>query len=80
MRDQTPGRAPNFTGACIVMFGVNLGWILLLFFALYGLAAAVFICLAVNHWMNWLETRRRLAERRYDTIRPDTGSSGGNHC
>lgn len=59
------GRAPNFTGACIVMFGVNLGWVLLLFFALYGLVAAVFICLVVNHWLNWMDYRRQLAERKY---------------
>ena len=52
------GSAPNFTGACIVMFGVNLGWVLLLFFAVYGLAAAVFLLLVVNHWVNWLEQRR----------------------
>lgn len=59
MEQHKLGRAPNYTGACIVMFGVNLGWVLLLLFALYGLAAAVFICLVVNHWMNWLEHRRR---------------------
>ncbi len=59
MEQHKLGRAPNYTGACIVMFGVNLGWVLLLLFAIYGLAAAVFICLVVNHWMNWLEHRRR---------------------
>ncbi len=59
MEQHKLGRAPNYTGACIVMFGVNLGWVLLLLFALYGLAVAVFICLVVNHWMNWLEHRRR---------------------
>lgn len=52
------GSAPNFTGACIVMFGVNLGWVLLFFFAVYGLVAAVFLLLVVNHWVNWLEQRR----------------------
>lgn len=56
------GRAPNYTGACIVMFGVNLGWFLMLLFAVYGLFAAVFICLVVNHWLNWLELRRRATE------------------
>jgi hypothetical protein len=53
------GRAPNFTAACIVMFGVNLGWILLLLFAVYGLVAAVFLGLVINHWLNWLDHRRR---------------------
>lgn len=53
------GSAPNFTGACIAMFGVNLAWMLLFLFAVYGLVAAVFIALVLNHWMNWLEHRRR---------------------
>lgn len=61
MDGHKPGSAPNFTGACIVMFGVNLGWVLFLFFAVYGLGAAVFVGLVVNHWLDWLEHRRRLA-------------------
>lgn len=80
MRDPTPGRAPNFTGACIVMFGVNLGWVLLLFFAIYGLAAAVFLCLVVNHWLNWLETRRRTAEQAFGRMTQESaGSRPGDH-
>jgi hypothetical protein len=65
MENHKLGRAPNYTNACIVMFGVNLGWLLLLLFAVYGLFAAVFICLSVNHWLNWLEMRRRAAEEAY---------------
>ncbi len=57
------GRAPNFTGACIVMFGVNLAWVMLFLFAVYGLVAAVFIALVVNHWLNWLDHRRRQSHR-----------------
>ncbi len=57
------GRAPNFTGACIVMFGVNLAWVLLFLFAVYGLIAAVFVCLVLNHWLNWLEHRRKQISR-----------------
>jgi hypothetical protein len=68
MDNHKPGRAPNFTGACIVMFGVNLAWVLLLLFAIYGLVAAVFVGLVVNHWLNWLEHRRQLADRRYATV------------
>lgn len=66
------GRAPNFTGACIVMFGVNLGWILLLLFAVYGLAAAIFLGLVVNHWVSWLEHRKQLADQRYGDVSGDT--------
>lgn len=62
------GSAPNFTGACIVMFGVNLAWILLFLFAIYGLVAAVFVGLVVNHWVNWVEHRKRLAEKQFATI------------
>lgn len=62
------GSAPNFTGACIVMFGVNLAWILLFLFAIYGLVAAVFVGLVVNHWVNWVEHRKRLAEEQFATI------------
>lgn len=62
MEGRQLGRAPNFTVACIVMFGVNLGWIMALLFALYGLVAVVFTGLVVNHWINWVEHRRRLAD------------------
>ena len=65
MEQQKIGRAPNYTGACIVMFGVNLAWVLLFFFAIYGLAAAVFVCLVVNHWMAWLEHKRRDADPEF---------------
>lgn len=65
------GRAPNFTGACIVMFGVNLGWVLLLLFAVYGLVAAVFLGLVVNHWVSWLEHRRHLENQRYSDLSCD---------
>ena len=59
------GRAPNYTNACIVMFGVNLTWILLFLFAIWGLIAAVFVGLAVTRWLTWLETRRRAEEERW---------------
>ena len=62
MENSKLGRAPNYTGACIVMFGVNLTWVMIFLFAVYGLFAAVFLALVLNHWMNWLEHRRRFAE------------------
>ncbi len=40
MRDnQTRPAAPNYTNACIVMFGVNLTWVLMLIWAVWGLIA-----------------------------------------
>ena len=68
MDDHKTGRAPNFTGACIVMFGVNLAWVLLVFFAVYGLVAVVFLGLVVNHWLNWLEMRRRAEDSKYAAV------------
>jgi hypothetical protein len=61
MENHRLGRAPDFTPACIVMFGVNLAWVLFLLFAVYGLIAAVFASLVLNHAITWLETRRRQA-------------------
>lgn len=71
MDNHRPGRAPDFTNACIVMFGVNLAWVMLVFFAIYGLVAAVFIALVVNHWLNWLDYRRRLAAQQAAPAPPD---------
>ncbi|WP_299782485.1 hypothetical protein [uncultured Roseobacter sp.] len=59
------GRAPNYTSACIVMFGVNLTWVLLFLFAIWGLVAAVFLGLAVNRWLDWLDHRRRMEDARW---------------
>ncbi|MEM8538840.1 MAG: hypothetical protein AAGF56_13390 [Pseudomonadota bacterium] len=71
METRKLGRAPNFTGACIVMFGVNLGWVMLALFAVYGLVAVVFLALVVNHWINWLEYRRRAMDAAYDAPSSD---------
>jgi hypothetical protein len=35
--------APNYTSACVVMFGVNLVWVLLLLWAIWGLVAVALI-------------------------------------
>ncbi|WP_299966867.1 hypothetical protein [uncultured Roseobacter sp.] len=40
------------------MFGVNLAWILLLIFALWGLIAALLAGFAVHRWIGWLEVKR----------------------
>ncbi|WP_299406080.1 hypothetical protein [uncultured Roseobacter sp.] len=67
MENRKIGRAPNYTSACIVMFGVNLTWVLLFLFALWGLVVAVFVALAVNHWLNWLDFRRRAEAQRWES-------------
>lgn len=65
MDRHTLGRAPNYTNACIVMFGVNLAMALLFFLAIWGLVAAVFLALAVNRWLDWLEHRRHIEADRW---------------
>ncbi|MBD3662799.1 hypothetical protein [Sulfitobacter aestuariivivens] len=45
--------APNYTSACIVMFGVNLTWILMVIWAIWGLIAAA----ALGWGVNWLIRR-----------------------
>lgn len=59
MRDHIRGEAPNYTNACIVMFGVNIMWILTLIWAVWGFLAAVFLGIFVNHMMTRLEAWSR---------------------
>lgn len=40
--------APNYTQACIVMFGVNLTWVLVAIWAIWGLLAAAVLGWLVN--------------------------------
>lgn len=48
MDDHRLGTAPNYTNACIVMFGVNIAWVLVLIWAIWGLVAAVLLGFGVN--------------------------------
>ncbi|WP_417525969.1 hypothetical protein [Marinovum sp.] len=57
--DRPVGRAPNYTAACVVMFGVNLIWVLVALLAAFGLAAVLLAGLALNGWISWLAARRR---------------------
>jgi len=67
MRNKPLGRAPNYTSACIAMFGVNITWILVAIWAIWGLVAAVLLALGVNHLMQRL--RVRAAARQAASIR-----------
>lgn len=51
--------APNFTNACIVMFGVNLAWILMLVWAVWGLIAAAGLSWALNRLIARIEAARQ---------------------
>ncbi len=70
MDNQKFGRAPDFTTACIVMFGINVAWVLLFLFAIYGLIAAVFAGLVLNHALAWLDERKRVAAQATTTRPP----------
>ncbi|MEM6305522.1 MAG: hypothetical protein AAF744_12450 [Pseudomonadota bacterium] len=50
--------APNFTSACVVMFGVNLTWILFAIWAVWGLIAAAGLGWAVNLLIRRIEATR----------------------
>lgn len=68
MDDRTQGTAPNYTNACIVMFGVNITWILVAIWAIWGLIAAMLLALGVNHLMDrmraWAAARQAASIRR----------------
>ncbi|WP_037914986.1 hypothetical protein [Sulfitobacter sp. 20_GPM-1509m] len=53
--------APNYTNACIVMFGVNLSWVFLVLWALWGLLAVAALGWTLNRWMTLLEARKARA-------------------
>jgi hypothetical protein len=59
------GSAPNFTAACIVMFGVNLSWVFLFVWAVWGLIAVAILGWLLNQWMLWLDVRRTREAARY---------------
>ena len=50
--------APDYTTACVVMFGVNLTWILMAIWAVWGLIAAGVICWGVNKVIDRIARRR----------------------
>ena len=68
MDDQVQGKAPNYTNACIVRFGVNITWILVAIWAIWGLIAAGLLALGVNHLMGrvrvWAAARQAASIRR----------------
>lgn len=50
--------APNFTQACIVMFGINLTWIFMVIWAIWGLLAVALIGWAVNKVITRIDVAR----------------------
>ncbi|WP_386175066.1 hypothetical protein [Sulfitobacter sp. R86518] len=50
--------APNYTSACVVMFGVNILWLFVVIWALWGLFAVVLSGWAVNAMIDRIAARR----------------------
>ncbi|MEL6620667.1 MAG: hypothetical protein AAFP16_17460 [Pseudomonadota bacterium] len=67
MNSRNVGTAPNYTNACIVMFGVNITWVLVAIWAIWGLIAALLLALGVNHLLDRI--RVYTAARREASIR-----------
>ncbi|GLT08053.1 hypothetical protein ACFQFQ_14910 [Sulfitobacter porphyrae] len=51
--------APNYTQACIVMFGVNLAWVLMAIWAIWGLIAAAVLGWVVNKVIDRIAATRQ---------------------
>lgn len=60
MHDDFPRSAPNYTQACVVMFGVNLSWILFAIWTIWGLLIAMLFSWALNRGLEWLDRYRQM--------------------
>lgn len=53
-----PGSAPDFTKACIVLFSVNITWVFVALWAIWGLIAVAAAGWCINRILTCIETRR----------------------
>ncbi|MEP5728129.1 MAG: hypothetical protein ABJL67_02020 [Sulfitobacter sp.] len=58
MRDDDRPAAPNFTQACVVMFGVNITWIFMLIWSIWGLLAVAALGWVVNKVITRIDLAR----------------------
>ena len=65
MKTRPVGAAPDFTQACVVMFGVNLVWVFMVVWAVWGLIAVALLGWVVNQWVIWVDIRRARKRARY---------------
>ena len=74
MHESEVRSAPNYTTACVAMFGVNLAWILIAIWSIWGLIIAVMFCGALNHAMTriqaWAIARHAASLRRGKPFHP----------
>ena len=57
MQGPIRGEAPNYTTACLVMFGVNLAWIFTLIWAVWGFIFVILLGWFINHAITRYESR-----------------------
>jgi hypothetical protein len=58
MSDRKTGPAPNYTNAALVMLGVNLTWIFVATWAVFGLLPVLILAAAINHLIGQIGARR----------------------
>ncbi|RKE95919.1 hypothetical protein C8N30_0465 [Sulfitobacter guttiformis] len=54
----SPGSAPDYTKAAVVMFGVNITWIFMMIWAIWGLLAVAATGWVIHHCINCIGRRR----------------------
>lgn len=57
MKNEHPSPVPDFTNACIVMFGVNVAWIFMFVWAIWGLLAVILLAWSMDQGMTWMRAR-----------------------
>lgn len=62
MDDDRFRSAPDFTNACVVMFGVNLAWVLLAIWSFWGLVVALLFSYSLDRGITWLHHRRAVRQ------------------
>lgn len=51
-------RAPDYTNAALIMFGVNLLWIFVTIWAIWGLFAPLMLAVVINRGISGIAARR----------------------
>jgi len=59
MRDREIAAAPNYTNAALTMLGVNLLWVFMVIWAMFGLIPVLLLGAGINHLITVLAARRR---------------------
>lgn len=61
MDDFNRPSAPNYTNACIAMFGVNITWIFFALWAIWGLIAVAITGFVINRIISHIAQRKNTA-------------------